>query len=90
MKQVGVELWCEDCSNTIRYEDEYDAPNYGHDYKCPKCGSGKNMFRSPFVVCHCGTTVYLTHGDTECEECGQAYNAFGDEITHMGFTEDDY
>lgn len=77
MKVVGVELWCEDCNHTVRYDDECDAPNYGYDCKCPKCGSEK-MFRSPFVVCHCGTTVYLTHGDTECDGCGQWINAFGD------------
>lgn len=90
MKVVGVELWCPDCNNTVRYEDEYDAPNFGWDCICKKCNSKHIMLRSPFVTCDCGTTVYLGHSDTECEGCGQAYNAFGDKITHMGFTEEDW
>ena len=87
-KVVGVELSCSGCDYEERHEDELDlAPDFGHDRKCPKCGKG--FYRFPFVVCHCGRTVYLQNGDTECD-CGQAYNAFGDKITHMGFTEDDY
>lgn len=87
MKKIGIEIYCNDCNETTRYEDEYDAPNAG--YMCPCCGS-REVFRSPFIECDCGATVYLGHGDTECDECGQAYNAFGDKITHMGFTEDDF
>lgn len=89
MKVVGVELYCQECGYEERHEDECLVPNYGHSITCPKCRKAI-MCRSPFVVCHCGTTVYLSIGDTECEGCGQAYNAFGDEITHMGFTEEDY
>lgn len=30
MKKIGIEIYCNDCNETTRYEDEYDAPNAGY------------------------------------------------------------
>ena len=89
MEVIGLELRCEECGYEEKHEDEVMVINYGHDLKCPKCNH-KYMIRFPFVTCFCGAKVYLQRGDTECDNCGQAYNAFGQTITHMGFTEEDY
>lgn len=90
MKKIGVEVYCNKCEHEDKYKDEYEVErkNYGITHRCSKCGS-ENVYRSPFVVCHCGTTVYL-RGDTQCYECGQWYNAFGDELRDPQFWGEDY
>ena len=67
---------------------EAEWEKYGTTHRCSKCGS-ENVYRSPFVVCHCGATVYL-NGDTQCDRCSQWYNAFGQELKDPEFWEEDY
>ena len=90
MEKVGVEVYCNECEHEDRYEDECEAEwkKYGTTHRCSKCGS-ENVYRSHFVVCHCGTTVYLS-GDTQCDGCGQWYNAFGQELKDPEFWEENY
>ena len=90
MKNIGVEVYCDKCKHEDRYEDELEAEwkNYGITHRCSKCGS-EDVWRSFFTTCHCGATVYL-HGDTQCDNCGQWYNAFGEELMDPQFWNEDY
>lgn len=90
MKNIGVEVYCYKCKHEDRYEDELEAErkNYGITHRCSKCGS-EGVWRSFFITCHCGATVYL-HGDTQCDNCGQWYNAFGEELMDPQFWNEDY
>lgn len=77
MKTIGVELYCPKCQNELRVENA-DAEEL-FITECPNCGS--HLFRSQFVVCDCGTTVYLDDPLTnECPTCGKLYNGFGQEL----------
>lgn len=77
---IGVEVWCDKCQQETRYNDadqaEYEQPGVTHH--CAHCDN-EDVFRSRFITCHCGTTVYLD-GDTQCEGCGQWFNGFGQEL----------
>lgn len=101
-KIIGVEVFCNACGGETRYEDEQAAEfeNYGVTHRCAYCGNTDintlSLYRSPFRICGCGTTVYLDKnsilpdGTVECEGCGQIYNAFGDRLKDRSEWEEDY
>lgn len=77
MKPIGVELYCQNCGHEARYDDA--DTDEAQTRECPKCGNW--MHRDRFIVCDCGTTVYLDDSLTnECPTCGQLYNGFGQEL----------
>lgn len=87
---IGIEVYCHDCEQETRYDDEMEAENinYGITHHCAHCGS-RNIHRSPFITCDCGTTVYL-EGDTQCEGCGAIFNGFGQKLKDPSEWEEDY
>lgn len=87
---IGIEVYCRDCDEETRYEDEEGAEikKPGITHHCAHCGS-RNIYRSPFITCHCNTTVYLS-GDTQCDGCGQWFNAFGQELKDPSEWEEDW
>lgn len=70
-KKIGNEFYCRACEHTHITEERV--------YECPKCGS-EDVCNSSFIVCSCGTTVYLDRFTNECPECGKLYNGFGQEF----------
>lgn len=86
---IGVEVYCHDCEQETRYDnaDQAEHEQYGVTHHCAYCGS-EDVSRSRFIVCHCGTTVYLD-GDTQCEGCGQWFNGFGQELKNPPWDEED-
>ena len=75
-KKFYVSMFCGKCG--VVYEGpREEAPNNG--YECPKCGN-LHIARLEGVVCHCGCIVWLGGFTEECDNCGQLYNGFGQEL----------
>ena len=78
MKTVGLELYCQECGKELRFDD-IDSDEAQEAGKCPSCGH--KMFRSRFLTCECGTTVYLDGAlENKCPTCGRLYNLFGQQL----------
>lgn len=78
MRTIGLELYCSECCKEQRFDD-IDSDEAQEAGRCPKCG--RKMYRSRFITCECGTTVYLDNPLTnECLTCGKLYNGFGQEL----------
>ena len=72
MKKVMVEFYCRAC------EREEDLEH--RQFVCPSCSS-KDVFNCSFIVCDCGTKVYLSNPMTNyCSGCDRLYNSFGQEL----------
>lgn len=70
-KTVGNELYCMSCGHEARTEH--------NEYECSKCGS-EDVCSNSFIICDCGTTVYLDRFTNQCADCGKLYNKFGLEL----------
>lgn len=73
-KKIGNEFYCRRC--------EFTSITDEREYKCPSCGStdDEDICNSSFIICSCGTTVYLDSFTNECPTCGKLYNIFGQEL----------
>lgn len=77
---IGIEVYCNTCGRSASYHDEMKAEleTPGITHRCEHCWS-EDIQRDPFVECDCGERVYLS-GDSQCPECGQWYNGFGQQL----------
>lgn len=93
----GFEFPC-DSSGTLIHNEHYDC--WIENYEM--CISNPEKFRDDGVVkrswwhtepalvrCSCGEEFYLD-GDTECPNCGQWYNGFGQELKDPSQWEEDW
>ena len=76
MKTIGIEVFCQECSFEKRFD--YADSDEAQIARCPACGA--KLWRSRFITCDCGTTVYLDANTNECEGCGALYNGFGQSL----------
>lgn len=83
MKQVKLEMYCNNCGHEWREEEEN-----GNCYECPVC-HGESVYRDRYITCDCGETLYVDNFTNECE-CGRLYNAFGQELADPSEWQEDY
>lgn len=69
--KIENELYCRSCEQTIRTEHRED--------ECPNCHN-EDIHNNSFIICTCGTTVYLDSFTNECDGCEKLYNNFGQEL----------
>lgn len=90
----GYSFPCDEHGNIDWSKESADArKNYewakAHSKKWDICNGGvvrrKHLYREPrYLICECGEKVYLDgqgyYGAFECPNCGEWYNAFGQEL----------
>ena len=71
---MKLEMYCNDCGNEWREDEENERC-----YECQQCHS-ESVYRSRYITCDCGMTVYCDQFTNECDGCGALYNAFGQRL----------
>lgn len=80
---MKLEMYCNNCNHEWR-EDEENA----NCYECPQCHS-TSIYRSRYITCSCGATVYCDGFTNECDGCGALYNGFGQLLAPPSQWDDD-
>lgn len=73
---LQMEMYCHECGN-----EWIEAEENANCYECPKCHS-KSIYRSRFLTCVCGATVYCDDFTNQCDKCGAFYNTFGQRLAN--------
>lgn len=79
-----AEMFCNECNHEWEEAEENERR-----YVCPKCGS-HSVYRSHYLICDCGATVWLDSFTNECEGCGKLYNGFGQKLRNPSEWEENY
>jgi len=86
-KHKGAYVPCSTCDRPAFVEGWDPTRHQAANFKCSQCKTAERTFNCT----KCGADVTTSHGqDKECPQCGQLYNAFGQQIAFPYGQGEDY